>query len=126
MFGADWTDATLYAVTLNTARVAPDDCVSHIASLAESETFRPTPASLGRLNDRLVEARVRSALRNRFDASLGAMGVDVRVQDGQVVLVGAASDERIIADLVRTAAAVPGAIRVQSQIRYISFVRDSL
>jgi osmotically-inducible protein OsmY len=41
-----------------------------------------------------------------------------------VTLAGAASDERIIIELVRTAASVPGVGRVQSQIRYLSFARD--
>lgn len=121
LFGADWTDPTLYALTLNTARLAPADCVAQIQRLAESEAFLPTPASRGKLMDRLVEARVGSALRDRFDTGLQAMGVDVKVQDSQVVLAGAVSDERIIAELVRTAAAVPGVARVQSQIRYLSF-----
>jgi cytidylate kinase len=124
LFGADWTDATLYALTLNTARVAPEDCAAQIVQLVESEAFRPTPASRGMLTDRLLEARVRSALRERFDTGLQAMGVEVKVHDAQVVLGGAASDERIIAELVRTAAGVPGVARVQSQIRYLSFARD--
>lgn len=124
LFGADWTDATLYALTLNTARVSPADCVAQIMQLVESEDFRATPASQGSLTDRLVEARVRSALRDRFDTGLQAMGVEVEVRDAQVVLAGAASDERIIAELVRTAAGVPGVARVQSRIRYLSFARD--
>ncbi|MEZ5818809.1 MAG: cytidylate kinase family protein [Hyphomicrobiaceae bacterium] len=124
LFGADWTDATLYAAALNTARVPPADCVEHIVRLVESEHFRKTPRSRSMLMDRLIEARVRSALRDRFDTTLQAMGIEVEVQDAQVVLNGAVSDDRVIADLVRTAAAVPGVSRVQSQISYLSFVRD--
>ena len=124
LFGADWTDATLYAAALNTARVPPADCVDHVVRLVESDHFRPTPQSRAMLTDRLIEARVRSALRDRFETGLRAMGIEVEVKDSQVVLVGAASDDRIITELVRTAAAVPGVIRVQSQIRYLSFVRD--
>lgn len=126
LFGADWTDATLYALTLNTARVAPADCVQQIMQLVDSEAFRPTAASRGALTDRLVEARVRSALRERFDAGLQAMGVEVEVKDSQVGLSGAVSDERIIAELVRAVGAVPGVARVQSRIRYLSFSRDSI
>lgn len=124
LFGADWTDATLYAAALNTARVPPADCVDHIVRLVESEHFRQTAQSRAMLTDRLIEARVRSALRDRFETGLQAMGIEVEVKDSQVVLMGAASDDRIITELVRTAAAVPGVARVQSQIRYLSFVRD--
>jgi cytidylate kinase len=124
LFGADWADATLYAASLNTARVPPADCVDQIVRLVESEHFRQTTQSRAMLTDRLIEARVRSALRDRFETGLRAMGIDVEVKDSQVVLVGAASDDRIITELVRTVAAVPGVVRVQSQIRYLSFVRD--
>jgi cytidylate kinase len=124
LFGADWTDATFYAAALNTARVPVADCVDHIVRMAESEQFRETAASRAVLIDRLVAARVRSALRDRFDTGLQTMGIEVDVKDSQVTLAGAASDERIIIELVRTAASVPGVGRVQSQIRYLSFARD--
>jgi cytidylate kinase len=126
LFGADWTDATLYAAALNTARVPPAECVEQIVHLVESEPFHKTARSLAMLMDRLVEARVRSALRDRFDNSLAAMGIDVTVREAEVALIGAVSDDRVIADLVRTAAAVPGVARVQSQIRYLSFARNGL
>jgi osmotically-inducible protein OsmY len=54
------------------------------------------------------------------------MGIDVTVREAEVALIGAASDDRVIADLVRTAASVPGVARVQSQIRYLSFARNGL
>jgi cytidylate kinase len=126
LFGADWTDATLYAAALNTARDPPAECVEQIVHLVESEPFHKTARSLAMLMDRLVEARVRSALRDRFDNSLAAMGIDVTVREAEVALIGAVSDDRVIADLVRTAAAVPGVARVQSQIRYLSFARNGL
>jgi len=124
LFGADWTDATLYAAALNTARVPPAECVEQIVHLVESEPFHKTARSHAMLMDRLIEARVRSALRDRFDNSLAAMGIDVTVREAEVALIGAVSDDRVIADLVRTAAAVPGVVRVQSQIRYLSFARN--
>ena len=124
LFGADWTDATLYAAAFNTAHVPPAECVDQIVRLVESAPFQKTAQSRAMLMDRLVEARVRSALRNRFDNSLQAMGIEVAVHGAEVALIGAASDERVIADLVRTAAAVPGVTRVQSQIRYLSFARN--
>lgn len=124
LFGADWTDATLYAAAFNTAHIPPAQCVEQIVQLVESEPFRKTDHSRSMLAGRLIEARVRSALRNRFDNSLRAMGIDVRVEEAEVVLSGAASDERAIAELVRTAASVPGVSRVRSDIRYLSFVRN--
>jgi cytidylate kinase len=124
LFGVDWRDAELYAATLNTERVTPDACVEHIARLVESDAFRETPASRGALRDRVVTARVHSALRSRFSAAPKAMGVEVKVEEGHVTLTGAVSDERIIAELVRLAGSVEGAERVESRIQYLSFARD--
>lgn len=125
MFGADWRDAEHYAIVLNTARVPPRDCVDQIVSLASSEVFRQTPASVGHLTDRAAEIRTRAVLREHFDAGLRAMGIDIKVQEGVAILSGAASDERVIADLVRRVGAVDGVRRVESRIQYLSFARTT-
>ena len=122
LFGIDWTDASLYAITLNTARVPTDDCVEHIVRLIESEAFEETPASRATLLDQLIDARVRNALRGHFTAGLYAVGVDVRVDDSKVTLSGALNDERRIAEIVRLVHAVEGVKGVESQIQHISFV----
>ena len=72
--------------------------------------------------DQLVEARVRSVLRERFDAGPYAVGIDIRVREGKVTLSGAVSDERQIAEIVRRVHAVDGVTGVESQIQHISFV----
>ena len=122
MFGIDWTDASLYAITLNTARVPTDDCVEHIVRLIESEAFKETPASRATLLDQLIDARVRNALRGHFTTGLYAVGVDVRVDDSKVTLSGALNDKRRIAEIVRLVHAVEGVKGVESQIQHISFV----
>ncbi|MDX2158459.1 MAG: cytidylate kinase family protein [Hyphomicrobiaceae bacterium] len=124
LFGVDWRDATLYALTLNTDRIGPAACVDQIVRLVESEDFRATPATRAILMDRLVKTRVESALRDRFEAGLHAIGISVEVKEGIVTLMGAVSDERVITDIVRRASAVEGVVRVSSQIRYLSFARD--
>jgi hypothetical protein len=124
MFGADWTDAALYAVTLNTAHVPPADCVDHIERLARSEPFAETPVSRLVLLDQVIEARVRSTLDERFDSTINAVGIDVAVKDGKVRLAGAISDERLIADTVRRVHAVEGVKDVENQIKYLSFARS--
>ena len=123
MFGVDWTDASLYAVTLNTARVAPEDCVEHIVRLVESPAFRVTTESQGALMDRLIEVRVQSALRERFHQGPQAMGIEVVVKDGLVTLNGAVSDDRVMTEIVRAAGTVDGVQRVESRIRHLSFSR---
>lgn len=122
LFGIDWSDASLYSITLNTVRVSPEDCVEHIARLTESEAFKQTPESLGVLKDQLLEARVRSALRQRFDAGLNAVGIEVQVKDRKVTLLGALNDEHVIAEIVRRVHAVEGVTSVECKIQHLSFV----
>jgi cytidylate kinase len=123
MFGIDWADASLYAITLNTARIPPEDCVEHIVRLSQSDAFKETVHSRAILMDELIESRVRSLLSESFDANLSAIGIEVQVKGGKVTLSGAMSDERLIADLVRRARTVDGVTEVESQIQYLAFSR---
>lgn len=124
LFGIDWMDASLYAITLNTARVPTEECVEHIVRLTQSDAFKETPESRMALMDQLVDARVRTALRDYFETGLYAVGIDVRVSEGKVTLSGSINDERLIADIVRRVHAVEGVTGVESQIQHISFIRD--
>jgi cytidylate kinase len=125
LFGVDWRDSTLYAATFNTERIGAEACVEHIVRLVESPAFAETEATRRVLMDRLVKARVESALRERFSQGLEAMGIDADVSEGVVTLTGAVSDERVIADIVRRVGAAEGVARVQSRIQYLSFSRDT-
>lgn len=126
MYGVEWRDASRYAITLNTARVAVPDCIDHIMRLTASEAFRETQQSRAILMDQLIEARVRSALGEHLDAGLLAVGLEVEVKDGKVTLSGAISDERLIADIVRRVHAVDGVTGVASQIQYLAFARHPI
>jgi cytidylate kinase len=123
LFGVDWMDASLYAISLNTARVTPADCVDHIVRLAESAAFSETPESRAALMDQLIEARVRTVLTERLDTNLRAVGIDIVVENGKVTLSGAMSDERMIAEAVRRVHAVNGVSGVESRIQHLTFVR---
>jgi cytidylate kinase len=124
MFGVDWMDASLYAITLNTSRVPPEDCVAHIARMCESETFRETEYSRAELMDQLIMARVTSMLSEHFGASYNVIGIDAQVKNSKVTLSGAISDEHVIADIVRRVRAVDGVGGVESKIQYLAFTRS--
>jgi cytidylate kinase len=124
MFGVDWMDASLYAITLNTSRVPPEDCVAHIARMCESETFRETEYSRAELMDQLIMARVTSMLSEHFGASYNVIGIDAQVKNSKVTLSGAISDEHVIADIVRRVRAVDGVSGVESKIQYLAFTRS--
>jgi cytidylate kinase len=118
-FGIDWTDPSLYAVVLNTARVPVEECVEHIVRLAESPAFQETAESRGALLDDLILSRVRAAIDRHFGR--GGGDIDVAVSAGKVTLMGGTSDERTIVDAVRLVHRVEGVTGVESQMRVIAF-----
>ena len=124
LFGIDWTDPALYALVLNTARIPVADCVEHIISAANSPAFQETEASRMALGDQLVLSKVHSALDRRFGSSTAALGIDAEVARGRVVLKGALSDERMIAEAVRLMHLIPGVTGVESRIGHLGFTRD--
>ena len=125
LFGIDWTDPALYALVLNTARVPVADCVAHIVRLAQSPAFTETPASRLALRDQVILSHVHSALDRRFGASPSALGIDAEVNAGRVVLRGALSDDRMIAEAVRLMHAIQGVTSVECRIGHIAFARET-
>ena len=119
MLGVDWTDASLYAIVLNTGRLSIEDCIEHIVRLTASAAFQETAQSRGALIDRLVETRVREALDRRFGSAMP--GFDAVVSGGKVTLIGATSDERLIVEAVRLVQGVEGVNSVESKIAHIAF-----
>jgi len=124
LFGIDWHDPELYSVVFNTARVPVAACVDHIARLALSPAFTETEQSRMALSDQVIRSQVHSALERRFGSSSGALGIDADVKDGRVMLKGALSDERMIAEAVRLMHSVPGVKGVESRIGHIGFTRE--
>jgi cytidylate kinase len=124
LFGIDWTDPALYAVVLNTARIEVPECIEHIIRVTQSPKFQETPESRMALNDQLILSKVHSALDQRFGSSTAALGIDADVEAGRVLLKGALSDERMIAETVRLMHTIPGVQSVESRIGHIAFVRD--
>jgi cytidylate kinase len=121
LFGIDWTDASLYALVLNTARLPVQDCVEQICRLAASAAFQETAQSQATLMDQLILSRVRSALDKRFGSGIGAGGIDATVSSGRVTLTGATSDEHVIVEAVRLVHGVEGVVGVESKITYVAF-----
>ena len=77
------------------------------------------------LSDQLILSQVHSALDQRFGSTTTALGIDAEVTGGKVVLKGALSDERMIAETVRLMHAVPGVQAVESRIGHIAFARET-
>lgn len=121
LFGIDWSDVSLYAIVLNTARVSVEDCIEQIARLAECAVFQETPEGRAALLDKVIEARVGSALAKRFGSGAFAQAFEATVSAGKVTLTGATTDEQLIVDAVRLAHSVEGVTGVESKIAHLDF-----
>jgi cytidylate kinase len=88
LFGIDWSDPSLYALVLNTARIPASDCVHHIAEVARSDAFRETSQTRSVLADELIRTRILSALDRHFGGRDGALGIEVSVDGGHAVVRG--------------------------------------
>lgn len=122
LFGVEWSDPTVYAITLNTARVPPDVCAAQIAALAGSAAFAETDASRSRLEDLMVLERARAKLDEYAGTSRKGDGFDIEVAGGHLVLGGASTDAKVIAETVRVLQSVEGVRSVESKVMHYSFV----
>ena len=114
-FGVTWGDPLLYDLVLNTERLSVDSCVQQIKALVARPEFAETPASVALLQNMAVQARVRAALR----ADEATRGVDITVESdaGKLVLRGIVADAREKDASAAVAAAVPGVVGVDNQLR---------
>src|SRR5216684_1960906 len=91
-FNFDWNDALLYHMVLNTARMPVDACVKAVCQLAEHRDFQDDPAVIGAaLKDKLLQAKINSALAAHISIILSPNGFSVSGADGKVILTGAFS-----------------------------------
>ena len=104
-FGVQWTDAEHYDLVVNTKRVAVDECVDEILTLARSPQFEESARSRERLADLALAARVRAALRRTPETREAR--VAVVSEAGRITLSGASSTDEMLA-FVEVASAVPG------------------
>jgi cytidylate kinase len=114
-FGVTWGDPLLYDLVLNTERLSVDTCVQQIKALVARPEFAETPASVALLQNMAVQARVRAALR----ADETTRGVDITIESdaGKLVLRGIVADAREKDASGAVAAAVPGVVSVDNQLR---------
>ncbi len=120
MFGIDWTDPSLYAIVLNTARIPVEDCVEYLIRVVQSPAFAETERSRTELMNPLISARVRSALERHFGSDAGAL-IKAEVAAGHVVLTGPMVDAQYITEAVRLVRAVEGVTGVESRIVPLGF-----
>ena len=119
VYGVDRYDSLLYDLVLNTGRLSMDTCVRLVCDLLARPEFQETPASRARLADKILEARVRARLHDRFTVGTGVRGADVKVCGDKIVLTGSAIHRALAEEAGRIAGGVAGARDVDNRIEVV-------
>jgi BON domain len=98
-------------MVLNTARMPLDACVKAICQLAERPNFRGDPAiTSSALADKLLEAKIYSALSEHISLTMAPNGISVSVADGKVTLAGTCSKGAVPAKAEKAARGIAGVL----------------
>jgi cytidylate kinase len=118
-YGVDREDARLYDVVLNTERLSIGACVGLIRGLMGCDELRETEASRAILGDKVLEARARSKLAERFTAGTGVSDIVATATAGRVVLTGLAVQSALAEEAAAIVAAIPGVTGVDNRIHVV-------
>jgi cytidylate kinase len=91
-FCQDWREPTNYDIILNTSRTPVDACANQIQLLAEHPSYAETDASRIRLQEKLLEERVRTLLRAEMADTAFGSAIRMEVNAGAVRLHGTTTD----------------------------------
>jgi cytidylate kinase len=114
-FNFDWTDALLYHVVLNSARLSVDACVKAVCELAQEQRFQDDTATKATLADKLLETRVRATLVEHVGSGEMA-AITVLAVNGKVILEGLTSTGGLPARVARLAHEVEGVDDIDNRI----------
>jgi cytidylate kinase len=115
-FNVEQEDARLYHIVLNTERLSVDACVNAICKLAEGLRFRDTFKSRSALANKLLEAKISSALVEHISVAMAPLGLSVSVADGKVTLAGTTCSGSLRARAEKIAHASAGMMQIDNRI----------
>jgi cytidylate kinase len=116
LFNLEEEDSHLYHVVLNTQRLPRDACVKAVCELAEGSRFADRVATRSVLADKLLEAKLSSALTEKISVSIAPLGVSVSVVDGKITLAGTTTSGSLRAEAERIAYGVAGRANIENRI----------
>jgi cytidylate kinase len=115
-FNFDWNDALLYDIVLNSARVTIDHCVKTVCDLAQHQQSQDDSETKAALADKLLEAKINSALSEHISVSMAPNGIAVSVADGKVTLAGTFSSGNLRDKAEKIAQGIAGVREVDNRI----------
>lgn len=115
-FNVEREDALLYHLVLNTDRMPVDACVKAICELARHSRFQDHATTQSALANKLLEAKVSSALGDEISTSIAPLGVSVSADNGRVTLVGMSSSGNLRARAEKVVARIAGVCAIDNRI----------
>jgi len=115
-FNVEQEDALLYHIVLNTDRLPVDACVNAVCQLAEHPHFRDPATTRTELADKLLEAKVNSALTEEISVGIAPTGVTVSAANGRITLYGTSTSGALRGRAERVAHRVAGECQIDNRI----------
>jgi len=115
IFHADWNDASLYDLLINTENLSQTTAVQLIIDSVHS---REIQEGVGKRKEKLVELALVQKAEDRLMSILGSdrHHVEVRVEKGVVFLKGAVTSDMLKEECERAVAALEGVEQVENQL----------
>jgi cytidylate kinase len=115
-FNIEQEDARLYHVVVNAERLSVEACINTIAEVAESRQYRSNWAVRSALANRLIEAKISSALAEQISVSMAPLGLSVSVANGRITLAGISCSGGLRRRAETIAHAVAGTFHIDNRI----------
>jgi cytidylate kinase len=115
-FNVEQEDARLYHVVLSTERLPVDACVIAVCKLAEAPQFRDTFESRSALANKLLEAKISSALVDHISVAMAPLGLSVSIANGRITLAGTTCSGSLRKRAEEIALASAGMLQIDNRI----------
>jgi cytidylate kinase len=115
-FNFDWNDALLYDIVLNSSRVTIDRCIKAVCDLAQHQRSQDDSETKAALADKLLEAKINSALSEHISVTMAPNGIAVSVADGKVTLAGTCSNGAVRSKAEKAARGIAGVVEINNRI----------
>jgi cytidylate kinase len=118
-FNVEREDALLYHLVLNTDRLPVEACVHAVCELARHFRFQESGTVRTALADKLLEARINSALADRISVTMAPAGIRVSAANGRVTLDARSISGSLRAMAETVVAGIPGVSAIDNRIRSV-------
>jgi cytidylate kinase len=115
-FAVEQEDPLYYHIVLNTERLSVDSCVKAVCQLAEDPKFKDQATARTVLSNKLLEAKINSALTEHINVALAPTGISVSAANGRVTLFGMTSSGGLRARAEKLTHAIAGVSHIENRI----------